>query len=70
MTNRQAFMCKLIQMSDEEFADLFRAGILDFIYDTMCKGCKGQNGGQCRMEKEALENCPVDLVDWLHQQAL
>ena len=35
MTNRQAFMCKLIQLSYEEFADLFRAGIFDFIYDTM-----------------------------------
>ena len=69
MTNRQAFMCKLIQLSDEEFADLFRAGILDFIYDTMCKDCKEQNNGLCRMEDEDLENCPFDLVDWLRKQA-
>lgn len=69
MTNRQAFMCKLIQLSDEEFADLFRAGILDFIYDTMCVDCKKQNGGMCRMEDEDLENCPFDLVDWLRKKA-
>lgn len=70
MTNRQAFMSKLNQLNDEDFAVLLRAGILDCIYDTMCKDCKSQNYGKCRMEKETLENCPVDLVDWLHQQAL
>ena len=40
MTNRQAFMCKLIQMSDEEFADLFRTEIVDYIYAAKCDDCK------------------------------
>lgn len=70
MTNRQTLMRKLNQMSDEDFAALFRAGILDYIYVTMCKSCKVQNSGLCLMEKKALENCPIDLVDWLSQQAL
>lgn len=69
MTNRQAFMCKLIQMSDEEFANLFKTEIVDFIYSAKCNDCKSENDGQCRIETEQLENCPVDLVDWLRKQA-
>lgn len=69
MTNRQAFMCKLIQMSDEEFANLFKTEIVDFIYSAKCNDCKNENDGQCRIETERLENCPVDLVDWLRKQA-
>ena len=69
MTNRQAFMCKLIQMSDEEFANLFKTEIVDFIYSAKCNDCKNENDGQCHIETEQLENCPVDLVDWLRKQA-
>ena len=69
MTNRQAFMCKLIQMSDEEFANLFKTEIVDFIYSAKCNDCKNENDGQCPIETEQLENCPVDLVDWLRKQA-
>ena len=69
MTNRQAFMCKLIQMSDKEFAALFKTEIVDFIYTVKCDDCKSENGGQCRMNAEKLDSCPVDLVDWLRKQA-
>ena len=69
MTNRQAFMCKLIQMSDEEFANLFKTEIVDFIYSAKCDDCKKGNNEQCRIETEHLDGCPVDLVEWLHKQA-
>lgn len=70
MTNRQAFMLKLIKLSDEDFANLFTSEIVQFIYDAKCKDCKDQQGGQCLMDINALENCPVDLAEWLKQQAI
>jgi hypothetical protein len=69
MTNRQAFMCKLIQMSDEEFANLFKTEIVDYIYAAKCDDCKKENSGQCRIETEQLDGCPIDLIDWLRKQA-
>ncbi len=69
MTNRQAFMRKLDQMSDEEFANLFKSEIVDFIYAAKCEDCKKNNGGQCQIETELIDSCPVDLIDWLQKQA-
>ncbi len=63
MPHRQAFMWKLIQMSDEEFANLFKTEIVDFIYAAKCDACKSENAGQCRKDTEQFDSCPVDLVD-------
>jgi hypothetical protein len=56
-------------MSDEEFANLFKTEIADFIYAAKCDDCKSGNDGQCRIETEQLDNCPVDLIEWLRKQA-
>ena len=43
--------------------------IADFIYAAKCDDCKKGNEGQCRIETEQLDNCPVDLIEWLRKQA-
>ena len=68
MTNRQMVMVKLIQLSDEQFAELLVDEIGLLANDTLCKECREQNGGECITGKNSPVECQFDLVKWLQQK--
>ena len=47
MTNRQMIMLKLIQLSDEDFADLMDDQITDLMNGGLCDICMAKHGGEC-----------------------
>ena len=69
MTNRQMIMVKLIQLSDEEFADMLNDQIGDLMDGKICQICMENNHGICDAERAMIEGCPFDLVAWLKKQA-
>lgn len=70
MTNRQMIMIKLIQLDDEQFAEMLDDKISQLIGDSVCKECMAQNNGECAADKEAvITGCPFDLVSWLRKKA-
>ena len=69
MTNRQMVMVKLIQLSDEQFAEMFNDEINSLAGGVICKECMEANHGECAAERDAAINgCPFDLVKWLRKK--
>lgn len=69
MTNRQMVMVKLIQLSDEQFAELLNDNIGKLTGEAFCKECMEGNNGECPVEKDTAKGCPFDLVEWLQKKA-
>lgn len=69
MTNRQMIMLKLIQLSDEAFADLMDDQIADLMKGGLCNICMANHGGKCPDETGDWNECQFDLVEWLQKQA-
>ncbi len=69
MTNRQMVMIKLIQMSDDEFAEFMNDEITDLMEGDLCKYCMEKHCGECPMETGEWEDCMFDMVEWLKKQA-
>lgn len=69
MTNRQMIMLKLIQLSDEAFADLMDDQITELMSGGLCDICMAKHGGECPEETGDWDGCQFDLVEWLQKQA-
>ncbi len=69
MTHRQLIMLKLIQLSDEDFADLMDDQITDLMNGGLCKICMASHSGECPEETGEWDGCQFDLVEWLQKQA-
>ena len=70
MTNRQMVMVKLIQLSDEQFAELLNDEIGRLTNGALCKECMEENNGECEAERNAsVQGCPFNLVEWLQKKA-
>ena len=50
MTNRQMIMLKLIQLSDEEFAEFMDNEITVLMEGGLCQICMEKHGGACPMD--------------------
>lgn len=69
MTNRQMVMVKLIQLSDEQFAELLNDEIGDLLNDLLFKECKTSNNCECETPNDSMAGCDFDLVEWLRKPA-
>ena len=69
MTNRQMIMLKLIQLSDEEFAEFMDNEITVLMDGGLCQACMEKHGGQCPMDTGEWKECKFDIVEWLQKQA-
>lgn len=70
MTNRQMIMVKLIQLSDEQFAQLLYDEKLSCLTnDLICRECGECNNHEC-LSENSINNCSqLNLVEWLQKQA-
>lgn len=69
MTNRQMIMLKLIQMSDNDFAELMDNEITTLVGKDLCQYCKACHKGECPTETGEWDQCHFNLVEWLQKQA-
>ncbi len=69
MTNRQMIMLKLIQLSDEEFAEFMDNEITVLMDGGLCQFCMEKHGNQCPMDTGEWKECKFDMVEWLQKQA-
>ena len=69
MTNRQMIMLKLIQLTDEEFAEFMSDEIMDIMDWKSCDICIRQHDGACPMNNGEQGNCMFDMVEWLRKKA-
>lgn len=69
MTNRQMIMVKLIQLSDEEFAEFMDNEIAVLMEGGLCQLCMEKHSGKCPMDTGEWEDCKFDMVEWLKKQA-
>ena len=69
MTNRQMIMLKLIQLTDEEFAEFMDNEITVLMDGGLCQVCMEKHGGQCPMDTGEWKECKFDMVEWLKKQA-
>lgn len=68
MTNRQMIMLKLIQLSDEEFAEIMDEEITNLMEGSLCEICESKHGGECPMDTGEWEDCMFDMVEWLRKK--
>ena len=68
MTNRQMIMLKLIQLSDEEFAEFMDNEITVLMDGGLCQFCMEKHGNQCPMDTGEWKECKFDMVEWLKKQ--
>ena len=68
MTNRQMIMLKLIQLSDEDFAEFMEDQITGLMDGSLCEICEGKHGGECPMDTGEWEDCMFDMVEWLRKK--
>ena len=69
MTNRQMIMVKLIQMSDDDFAELMDNEITTLAGKDLCAYCMACHQGKCPSDSGEWDYCNFDLVEWLQKQA-
>lgn len=69
MTNRQMIMLKLIEMSDNEFAEFMNDEITDLMEGDLCKFCMEKHNAECPIETGEWDDCMFDMVEWLNKQA-
>ena len=65
MRNRDLIMVKLIQLSDQDFADLMDDNISTLMGDELCRVCMAKHDGNCPNETGEWEGCLFDMVAWL-----
>ena len=68
MTNRQMIMLKLIQLSDEEFAEIMDEEITNLMDGSLCEFCERKHGGECPIDTGEWDDCMFDLVEWLRKK--
>jgi len=68
MTNRQMIMLKLIQLSDEDFAEFMEDQITDLMDGSLCRICESRHNSECPMETGEWEDCMFDMVEWLRKK--
>lgn len=68
MTNRQMIMLKLIQLSDEEFAEIMDEEITNLMEGGLCKICERKHGDKCPMGTGEWDDCMFDMVEWLRKK--
>ena len=69
MTNRQLIMLKLIQLSDEEFAEFMDNEITVLMEGGLCQACMEKHGRLYPMDTGEWSECKFDMVEWLQKQA-
>ena len=69
MTNRQMMMLKLIQLSDEEFAEFMSDEIMEDMDWKSCDSCINKHDGACPMKNGEQGNCIFEMVEWLRKKA-
>lgn len=68
MTNREALMKKMDEMSDDELAFYLDGYIEEDISSAICSSCQLENHGICIMEANGLSGCPMSVSQWLGKQ--
>ena len=68
MTNREALMKKMEEMSNDELATYLDGYIEEDISCAICSSCQSANHGVCIMEANGLARCPMSVSKWLGKQ--
>lgn len=69
MTNREAILKKMTDMSVDDLADYLETGIGEDISLLICHQCQCKHNGDCLMESLHLDYCPKNVSDWLKEEA-
>lgn len=69
MTNREALMKKMEEMTNDELASYLDGYIVEDISSAICSSCQLANHGVCIMEVNGLSGCPMSISQWLEKQA-
>ena len=68
MTNREALMKKMEEMTNDELASYLDGYIEEDISSAICNSCQLANHGICIMEVNGLSGCPMSVSQWLGKQ--
>ena len=69
MTNREALMKKMDEMTNDELASYLEGYIEEDISSAITSSCQLANHGVCIMEVNGLSGCPMSISQWLEKQA-
>ena len=68
MTNREALLKEMEQMSDDALAKYLDQCIGEIIMGGVCDRCYKEHGEVCIWESQELDDCPKKLIDWLREE--